>query len=105
MANSLKKNVYHIDTVGTITTETMKPIIEAILIVPSATDSVVQIKESVSGTIVLEVLIETTESRFITFEALKRGGIEVTDSFEVSELTNVERIILYGNFKKESNRA
>ena len=105
MANSLKKNVYYIDTVGTVTTDTMKPVIEAILIVPSATNSVVQIKESVSGTIVLEVIIETTESRYLTFEAMHRGGIEVTDSFEISELTNIEKVVLYGRFKKEGNRA
>lgn len=105
MANSLKKNAYHIDTIGTVTTETMKPVIRAILIVPSATNSSVQIKESVSGTIILEVLIETTESRYISFEALKEGGIEVTNAFEVTELTNVERVILYGSFKQESGRA
>jgi hypothetical protein len=105
MANELKKNVYHVDAVGTITCDTMKPLIRAVLIVPNATDSYIQIKESVSGTIILEVLIENTESRYISFEAMKEGGIEVTNPFEVTELTNVDRILLYGDFRKESNKA
>lgn len=103
MANSLKKNVYHIDTIGTISTDNLKPLIRAILIVPNAVDSRVVIKESVSGTIVLEVLIESTESRYISFEALGEKGIEVTNSFEVATLTNVDRILLYGDFRLQAN--
>ena len=103
MANSLKKNVYHIDTIGTINVDRFQPIINAILIVPNATDSHVIIKESVGGTIVLDVVIEQTESRFITFESLHDKGIILNSQFEIAELTNVDRIILYGDFKKTSN--
>ena len=103
MANSLKKNVYHVDTVGTLTSDRMQPVINAILIVPNSTNSHVIIKESVSGTIVLDVIIETTESRYISFEALHATGIMVTSSFEVTELTNVDRILLYGDFMRTAN--
>ncbi len=102
MANALKKNVYHVDSIGTITVEAQQPVLYAILITPNAADSQVIIKESVSGTIVLDVRIATTESRYISFEAFR--GIELRGSFEVTTLTNIDRCLLYGYFLAPTNQ-
>jgi hypothetical protein len=103
MANSLKKNSYYVDSEGTITVETQKPIIMGILITPNAAESRVIIKESVSGTTVIDVRVAIQESRYISFEAF--NGIEVTDNFEIDTLTAIDSVILYGHFMKIANTA
>lgn len=102
MANAQKKMCYFVDTVGTITVTAPSPIIAAILITPSAADSRVVIKESVDGVAVIDVKIESIESRYISFEAF--GGIHVTKDFEIDELTNVDSVILYGFWNIPVNR-
>ncbi len=94
MANTLKKRSYFIDTIGTCTVTALSPIILGLMITPSAVDSRIVIKESVSGTVVVDVKVESIETRFLTFEAF--GGIVVTQNFEIAELTNISSVILYG---------
>lgn len=94
MANGRKKNCWYVDTIGTISTDALTPILCAILVTPNAPDSRVTIKESVSGTIVVDVKIETMESRYIDF--MDFMGINLTQNFEIATLTNIDTVILYG---------
>lgn len=98
MANARRKNAYYVNETGTCTVDALKPIIRAISITPSAADSRVIIKESNNGTVVIDFKIATNESRFISFESLKEGGIEVTSTFEIDTLSSIESVILYGDF-------
>jgi hypothetical protein len=103
MANALKKNVYYVDTVGTITADRHQPCIRGVMVTPSGPNASVAIKESVSGVVIFSVVIDDEESHYFTFDALAEKGILVTNSFEVSDLTNIICVHLYGDFKKVSN--
>lgn len=96
MANVRKKNVIFVDSTGTITVDAIKPVIYGIMVTPSADASRVVVKESVSGTIVIDVKIAVTETRYLDFNDF--SGIEVTGSFEISTLTNITSVLLYGNW-------
>lgn len=103
MANLLKKNVLFVDAIGNVTVEANKPVIYGIMITPNAVDSRVTIKESASGTIVIDVKIENVETRYISFEAFL--GIEVRSTFEITTLTNINTVLLYGSFRATTNTA
>lgn len=103
MANTLKKNCLFIDTAESITVDAQKPVIFGIMVTPSANTCRVIIKESASGTTVIDIRIASQESRYISFEAF--DGIEVRSTFEVSELTNIDSVVLYGRFQANTNTA
>lgn len=103
MAYSIKKNTIFCDTAESVTVLAMKPMLKAIMITPNAANSRVIIKESASGTTVLDVKIETIETRFISFEAF--GGIELNTTFSISTLTFIDSVILYGEWKAPVNKA
>lgn len=94
MANSRKKNAIYIDELGTIQVGALSPTLIAVLITPNAANARFKLKESVSGTIVVDVAIETAESRYIDFADFY--GISLTSNFEITELTNIDSVILYG---------
>ena len=97
MANAQKKNVIYVDTTGTITVGVLfRATLFGILITPSAESSRVVIKESVSGTVVLDVKVVPLESRYLDFTSFK--GIELTGSFEIATLTNITSVQLYGSW-------
>jgi hypothetical protein len=102
VANSLKKKSYYIDTIGSITVTAPSPIIMGIMVTPTATDSRVVIKESVSGVPVIDIKIASIESRYITFEAF--GGILTTSTFEIATLTNIENVVLHGFWNLPVNK-
>lgn len=94
MANSQKKNAIYIDTIGSVTVGAITPILLAVMITPNAPDARFKLKESASGTIIVDVLIESTETRYIDFGDFY--GIAMTSTFEIAELTNIDSVILYG---------
>ena|SRR5688500_11014907 len=99
MANARKKNAIYVDTAENITVDASNPAILGILIIPSADNSRVTITESDGGTIVLDVKIEPTESRYLDFTGFE--GIGVTSTFKVTTLTTAV-CILYGKWYKET---
>lgn len=103
MANSRKKDVIFVDTIGSIVVDALKPVLYAIMITPNAVDSRVVMKESASGTVVLDVKIEAVETRYLSFEAIR--GIELNTTFEITTLTNIDSVLLYGNWKQPVGRA
>jgi hypothetical protein len=103
MANERKKNAIYINEVGTVTVDALKPICYAILITPNSGDARLIIKESVGGMIILDIVIGAKESRFIDFGDLK--GIELTSNFEVTELTSIDSVIMYGEWLQPVGRA
>ncbi len=103
MANARKKDVIFVDTIGSVTVDALKPVMYAIMITPNAVDSRVTIKESASGTVVLDVKIEAIETRYISFEAII--GIELNTTFEIATLTNIDSVLLYGHWKAPVGRA
>lgn len=103
MANAQKKNAIFVDATGTITATGLKPTIMGILVTPSVADSRVVIKESVSGTVVIDIKIVAVASSFIDFSHIK--GIEVTTAFEIATLTNISSVILYGKFNQPVGKA
>ena len=76
--------------------DAMKPICYAILVTPSGEGAKFTLKESVGGMIVLDIAILFKESRFIDFGDLQ--GIELTSSFEITDMTNIESVIMYGSW-------
>lgn len=105
MANAQKKNAIYIDTGAgaTITVNAMKPVLLGMMICPSADNSRVVIKESASGTVVVDVKIVPTESRYLDFSGFK--GIELTTTFEITTLTNITSVILYGSWNSPAGQA
>ncbi len=103
MAYSVKKNCIYVDAAQSITVSAMKPLIKGILLTPNAANSRFVLKESASGTVVIDITIETIESRYMSFEAF--GGIEVNTIFEVSTFTFLDSVILYGEYKAPVNKA
>lgn len=102
MANARKKNVIFVDATGTITVDAVKPILYGVLVTPSAADSRVVIKESASGTIVVDIKLVEVESRFLD---LMHMGIELTSAFEIATLTNMTSVLLYGSFNQPVGKA
>lgn len=100
---SVKKNAIYVSATGTVTVEALKPRLLGVMVTPNAANSRLVIKESVSGTIVVDITIETVETRLLTFEAF--NGIELNSSFEVSTFTFLDTVILYGSWDKPVNRA
>lgn len=74
----------------------MKPICYAIMITPSAEAARFTLKESVDGMVVLDIAILFKESRYIDFGDLQ--GIELTSSFEITDMTNIDSVIMYGSW-------
>lgn len=103
MANARKKQAIYVDTVGTVTVDALRPLLVAFLITPNAADSRLIIKENVSGTIVIDVKIETIESRYISFEAF--GGLNLNQSFEITTLQYIDSVVLYGFWGTPTNKA
>lgn len=103
MANAIKKNSIFVDTVGDLTVSAMKPMLKAIMVTPNAANSRVTIKESSGGTTVLDITIESVETRYISFEAF--GGIELNTTFDIETLTFIDSVILYGEWKAPVNKA
>lgn len=103
MSNQLRKNALFVDTVGSIVVEAQKPVIYAIMVTPNASNSRVTIKESTSGVVILDITIESVESRYISFEAF--DGIEVRSTFEIVTLTGIDSVVLYGSFQATTNTA
>lgn len=102
MANARKKNTIYIDSTGTVTVDALKPQLYFLLITPSAADSRVVIKESVSGVVVIDIKVDVVASRLLDVRAL---GIELTSSFEVSTLTNITTVLLYGSWNQPVGKA
>lgn len=102
MANARKKNTIFIDSTGTITVEALKPQLYGLLITPSAADSRVVIKESVSGVVVIDIKVDVIASRLLDVMAM---GIELNSSFEVSTLTNISSVMLYGSWNAPIGKA
>ena len=102
MANARKKNVIFVDTTGTIAVDALKPILYGVLVTPSAADSRFVLKESVSGTVVVDIKIDVLASRFLD---LMNMGIELAGSFEVATLTNITSVMLYGSFLQPVGKA
>ncbi len=104
MANARHKNSIFVDATGDITVDGITPIINGILITPSAANSQVVIKEtSSSGTIKIDVKVVAVESMFIDFS--KFGGIQMTTTFNITTLTNITSVILYGTFTAPVGKA
>ena len=104
MANSQKKNVIYVDATGDITPGASRPLLMGILVTPSADNSLVVIKESSSsGTIVVSIKIEPTESRYLDFTGF--GGIELPTTFNITTLTNITAVVLYGTWITPGGKA
>lgn len=102
MANAKKKNIIYVDSTGTITVDALKPQLYGVLVTPSAADSRVVIKESASGTVVVDIKLVEVESRFLDLMAM---GIELTSAFEVATLTNITSVCLYGSWNQPVGKA
>ncbi len=73
------------------------PILKGVLMTPSAANSRLVIKEASSaGVTILDMKIEGVESRFIDLSGL--GGIMLTTTFNITTLTNITSVQLYGEF-------
>lgn len=97
MANARKKDVIFVDATGDITVDAVKPILWGVLITPSAANSRLVIKESSStGTTVVDAKIEAVETRFLDLSGM--GGIELTTTFNITTLTNMTSVMLYGDW-------
>ena len=82
------------DSLGGIVVDALSPVLIAILVTPNAPEARFKLKESLGGTVVVDVLIESAESRYIDFADFY--GINLTKTFEIAELTNIDSVILYG---------
>lgn len=102
MANAQKKNIIFVDSTGTINVSAVKPILYGCLITPSAADSRFVLKESASGTVVVDIKLVEVESRFLD---LMKMGIELTSAFEVATLTNITSVLLYGSWYQPVGKA
>lgn len=81
----------------------MKPVCFGVMITPADDNARVTIKESVGGMIVIDVLIQLQETRFLDFGDL--FGIELNSNFEVAALDNVSTVIMYGSWGSPVNKA
>ncbi len=102
MANARKKNVIFVDATGSITVDALKPILYGVLVTPSAADARFVLKESASGTIVVDIKIDVVATRFLD---LMNMGIELSSTFEVATLTNITSVQLYGSFLQPIGKA
>lgn len=105
MANARKKNVIYVDATGTITVDAIRPILFSILVTPSAATGRFTLKESVSGTVVVDILFSVLASQYITFGEGLFKGVELTSSFEVATLTTIASAQLYGRWDLPTGRA
>lgn len=104
MANARHKNSIFVDTTGDITVDGVTPVIMGVLVTPSAANSQVVIKETnSSGTTKIDVKIEGVESRYVDFSGL--GGVYMTTTFNITTLTNITSVILYGTFTAPVGKA
>ena len=104
MANSKKRNSIYVDATGDITVDAVVPVLMGVLMTPSAANSVFVLKEtSSSGTIKVSMKIEGVESRYVDFSGF--GGIELTTTFNISTLTNITAVILYGTWTNPAGKA
>lgn len=106
MANARKKNVIYVDATGTITVDAIRPILLAILVTPSAATGRFTLKESVSGTVVVDILFSVLASQYISFvDGNILNGIELSSSFEISTLTTIASAQLIGRWDLPTGRA
>lgn len=120
MANARKKNFIFVDTTGDITVDAIRPILFGMLITPSiptakshltqlkdethlpfypVQTTTVTIKESSSGgTTLFHAVQDSYNSKFYDFSRFEGGGIELTTTFNITTLTNVTNVILYGSW-------
>lgn len=104
MANARHKNSIYVDATGDITVDGVTPVIMGALVTPSAANSVFVLKESgSSGITKISVKIEGVESRYIDFSGF--GGIYVTPTFNITTLTNITAVVLYGTFTAPVGKA
>lgn len=96
MANARKKNVIYVDATGDITVDAIKPILYGVLVTPSADNSRFVLKESNGGTIVVDIKIVPTESRYLDLSGF--NGIELSATFNVDTLTNITSVQLFGSW-------
>lgn len=106
MANAQKKNIIYIDATGTVTVGALRPVLFAILVTPSAATGRFTLKESVSGTVVVDILFSTLESKYISFvDGNNLHGIELSQSFEIATLTTIASAQLIGRWDLPTGRA
>lgn len=105
MANSRKKSTIFVDSTGDITVDAIVPLLKGMLITPSAANAVVIIKETSSGgtTMVSAKVESANESRYIDFSGF--GGIELTTTFNITTLTNITAVLLYGDWILQAGKA
>lgn len=104
MANARKKDVIFVDATGDITVDAVKPVLWGVLITPSAANARLVIKESSStGTTVVDLKVEPVESRFLDLSGL--GGIELSTTFNITTLTNITTVLLYGDWLQNVGQA
>lgn len=97
MANARTKNIIFVDATGDITVDAARPRIWGVLVTPSAANSVVVIKNtSAAGQTIFNLKIEGIESRYVDFSGME--GTEITSTFNITTLTNVTSVMLYGEF-------
>lgn len=120
MANARKKNVIFVDATGDITVDAVRPILFGVLVTPTiptakshleylsdetkkpfypVQTTTVTIKESSStGTTVFHVVLDSYNSKFYDFSHFEGGGLELTATFNITTLTNVTNVLLYGSW-------
>lgn len=120
MANARKKNIIFVDATGDITVDAVRPILFGVLITPSvptakshleqlkdethlpfypAQTTIVTIKESSSaGTTVFHAIVPSYETKYYDFSNFEGGGLELTATFNITTLTNVTNVLLYGSW-------
>lgn len=104
MANARTKNVIYVDSTGDITVDAVKPILKGVVITPSAADSRLVIKESSSsGQVVVDIKLIEIETRYLDLGWME--GIELTTTFNITTLTNITTVLLYGSWNQPVGRA
>lgn len=105
MANVRVRNVIYVDATGTVTVDALRPRLYGMLVTPSAATGRITIKESVSGTIVVDYLFSTLATVYISFCNENLNGVELSKAFEISTLTTISTAQLYGNWNLPAGRA
>ena len=127
MANSRKKNIIYVDTTGDITVDAMRPLLFGVLITPtvpaaksqlvfmtdetklpfypSQTTTVVIKETSSAGTTVFHAILPSYETKFFNFSGYLGGGLELTATFNITTLTNITNVLLYGSWLSPVGKA
>ncbi len=96
------RNSIYVVEEGTVTVPAVKPILLGMMITPQYSQCRLIIKESVGGTIVCDVRIEADETRHLDFSGF--GGIHLSQTFEIADMTDVGVCILYGLWGEAINK-